>query len=348
VERFIIGTGRCGSTLLTNMLGQHPDLLVLSEFFVTMDRKNVFSPEPISGKEFAEFIDREHFVVPPIRRRFIESKENLGDVPESERVPALMVSTIPMNSDQPLELYAELQEAVSAFLTQPRKQHFADLTDWLMRKTGKTEWLERSGPSAEYVPELVQQYPNAKYVHLHRNGPDNALSMMRNPYFQLVVSFFYNPPTREDLLATEYGGQRITRTDTLSRRLSTDFLPPERFAEYWSYELTLTYKALAQLNKDQYIDVRFEDLIAEPEATLVRIADFFELPQRDGWVAEAASLITGLPDSGFDQLPEDVQNAIRRECATGELLLGRRTSPWIFSTLELIEELAWKRFGRPG
>jgi hypothetical protein len=35
--RFIIGTGRCGSTLLSRMLRLHPRVLELSELFVGLD-----------------------------------------------------------------------------------------------------------------------------------------------------------------------------------------------------------------------------------------------------------------------------------------------------------------------
>ena len=35
--RFILGTGRCGSTILSKMLDVHPDVCVLSEFLVAPD-----------------------------------------------------------------------------------------------------------------------------------------------------------------------------------------------------------------------------------------------------------------------------------------------------------------------
>ncbi len=345
MDRFVVGTGRCGSTLLTTMLAKHPDVLVLSEFFVTLDRKSVFSRVPISGREFAELIDREHFVVPPLRRRMIESSENLGDVPEAERVPALMVSTIPMNSDRPLELYAELLDAVRRFPTQSPPEHYTDLFAWLLDTTGKTLWIERSGPSAEYMPELVELYPRAKYVHLHRDGPEAAMSMAHNPYFQLVASFYYDPPTREELLGTEYGMDTITGTDTLSRRLRPDYLAPERFGAYWSYELTMLYKALAKLDADQVLDVRYEDLIARPREVLERVSAFHELPSRPDWIDEAAALISRSPSTHLSELEQDDLEALRRSCETGALLTGRKQTEWVIPTLEMLEELSYARFG---
>jgi hypothetical protein len=33
---FVVGTGRCGSTMLSAMLREHPDVLSMSEFFGTL------------------------------------------------------------------------------------------------------------------------------------------------------------------------------------------------------------------------------------------------------------------------------------------------------------------------
>jgi len=37
MDRFIVGTGRCGSTLLSRMLRCNPELLDLSEFYSGLD-----------------------------------------------------------------------------------------------------------------------------------------------------------------------------------------------------------------------------------------------------------------------------------------------------------------------
>lgn len=77
--------------------------------------------------------------------------------------------------------------------------------------------------------------------------------MMNHPYFQLAASFFFDPPTREDLLATEYGGQPISGDDTLTQRLSARYLPPQSSGEYWSYQQALILKGLSRLDRNQYL-----------------------------------------------------------------------------------------------
>jgi hypothetical protein len=51
MDRFIVGTGRCGSTLLSQMLAEHPAVLSLFELFNGIDAARRFAPEPISGEE---------------------------------------------------------------------------------------------------------------------------------------------------------------------------------------------------------------------------------------------------------------------------------------------------------
>lgn len=55
--RFIVGTGRCGSTILSTMLDQHPDIAVLSEFFVSLDYLKRYGERSVDGDELATILD---------------------------------------------------------------------------------------------------------------------------------------------------------------------------------------------------------------------------------------------------------------------------------------------------
>lgn len=53
---FLVGTGRCGSTTLSNMLREHPKVLSLSEFFLLLTdglrTQAPFSQEIMDGRRF--------------------------------------------------------------------------------------------------------------------------------------------------------------------------------------------------------------------------------------------------------------------------------------------------------
>ena len=52
MERFIVGSGRCGSTLLNNMLAKRPDVAMMSEFFGAVDRVSWQGNDLLSGRQF--------------------------------------------------------------------------------------------------------------------------------------------------------------------------------------------------------------------------------------------------------------------------------------------------------
>ena len=75
MDRFIVGTGRCGSTLLSRMLAESPEVASLFEFFNGLEMGRRFSDEPAGGEEFAWLISQKHpFVTMVLSRGY--------DVPE--------------------------------------------------------------------------------------------------------------------------------------------------------------------------------------------------------------------------------------------------------------------------
>lgn len=69
MDRFIVGTGRCGSTLLSQMMAQHDHTLSIFEFFTGLDITRRFAKEPIDGAAFAALISRENPIVTMVVRR---------------------------------------------------------------------------------------------------------------------------------------------------------------------------------------------------------------------------------------------------------------------------------------
>ena len=54
IPRFVVGTGRCGSTRLSKMLAEYPGLTLFDEVFAGINPETTFTAHPITGDAFVE------------------------------------------------------------------------------------------------------------------------------------------------------------------------------------------------------------------------------------------------------------------------------------------------------
>jgi putative sulfotransferase len=331
IDRFVVGTGRCGSTLLSRMLAEHPDLLSVFEFFNGLDMTRRFSAEPVDGAAFAELISQEHPFVTMVLSRGYEVEEITypfgpkARYQRDDRLPWLLVSTLPRLTDDPDALF---DEVVAFARTLPRRhlvEQYRALFDWLARRLGKRCWVERSGSSIDYVGSLHQLFPRARFLHLHRDGHETALSMREHAAYRLAISLLFKlsadaAPSIAELRRLEPGGA-ASAEDPISRMLASR-PPVEYFGRYWSQELEHGFAAVEHLDAGRYAEVRFEDLVSAPKGTLRAIADFFEL-EGGSWIDRAAALVRGVPPTRFDKLPPEEQERLAEACLRGMRLLRR-------------------------
>lgn len=332
MDRFVVGTGRCGSTLLSQMLGEHPAVLSVFEFFTGLDMTKRFSREAVDGPAFAELISQEHPFVTMVLRRGYDVDEIVYPFGPNARykrddgLPWILVSTLSRLSENPDPLFDETVAFASSLPKRQLVDHYRELFGWLGARIGRSCWIERSGSSIDYVGSLHELFPDARFLHIHRDGHETALSMREHAAYRLAISLMYQlmpagvTPSISDLRTLDPGGA----DDSISQMLASR-PPVEYFGRYWSQELQNGMPAAGELARDRYAEVRFEDLIARPNETLRTISDFFELPAGAGWLDRAAALIRGVPPYRFDKLSPDQQSRLAEACRPGMRLLGRAT-----------------------
>lgn len=333
MDRFIVGTGRCGSTLLSRMMAEHPSVLSVFEFFNGLDMSKRFSREPVDGQDFAHLISQEHPFVTMVLKRGYEVPEITYPFEPGARyrrddaLPWILVSTLPRLTDDPDALFDETVAFAASLPRQELSLHYRSLFEWLAQRLGRECWIERSGSSIDYIESLHALYPSARFLHLHRDGPETALSMREHHAYRLAISLLFQletdgEPSIAELRELDPQGSADAR-DRISRLLASQ-PPAEYFGRYWTQELVHGFRALPKLNADQYLDVRFEDLVRKPRETLQTIGDFFDPDAGgDGWIERAAGLIHGIPPTRFDKLPEDERERLSEACRVGMQLLGR-------------------------
>ncbi len=335
MDRFIVGTGRCGSTLLSRMLAENDALLSIFEFFTGLDWARRFAPEPVDGAAIAEIVSAEQAVVTAVLRRgyAVEEITYPFDDPEvsryrrDEALPWILVSMLPRLARDPDALYEEFIAQLHQQPLQPPKDHYRECFDWLTRRLGKSVWIERSGSSVDYLGGLHEQFPNARFLHLHRDGHEVALSMRGHHAYRLPISLLYDAVLDSGKRVSELGPIDVTaepsEDDPVTQILASR-PPPAAFGRYWTDQVLSGFRALAHLDADQYLDVRFEELVERPREVLRTIAEFFELPKGEGdWIARAAGIVKGRPPTRFEKLSPEDQQSLRDVCRPGQVLLGR-------------------------
>ena len=189
---FVVSTGRCGSTMLSNMLRMNPGILSLSELF------SLLMPDPLPAGELDAAAYWRLLSEPWV---FFRHLYRLGlRVPEflyvpgpgsrftpATGIPPILVTALPHLSDDPEGLYDEV-EAFAAGLTpaSAAAQH-RRLIGWLCDRLGARAWVERSGSSLLYISQLADLFGDAKFVHLYRDGRECAYSFSRHPAYRLAA-----------------------------------------------------------------------------------------------------------------------------------------------------------------
>jgi hypothetical protein len=243
-------------------------------------------------------------------------------------LPWILVSMLSRLSDQPDALYEATLEFARSLPRQHLPAQYRALFEWLTLREGARVWIERSGSSIDYVAPLKRFFPSARFVHIHRDGPEAALSIREHHAFRLAVTLS-TAHLRGDAVSlaeldTLEPGRAADGDDEISRQLR---VRPEaqHFGEFWSKQLERGMPMLADLAQEERLDVRFENLIGDSRRELRRICAFFEIDsERDVWLDRAEALVRGLPAARAPQLPRTERDALLAACAPGMRLLGRR------------------------
>src|SRR5215469_3809769 len=188
----VVTTGRSGSTMLSNMVRSHPELLSLSELFILLGVR-AFSDGPVSGPRFWEILSRPHRALHVLQRSGVTFPELLYVPGPGARftveagVPPLMLVPLPHLVDDPEALFDEIGAWAVELDARPLADQYRRLFDWLGRRLGRRVWIERSGASLPIADVLAQQFPEAGIVHLYRDGRECAMSMSRHDGFKLMA-----------------------------------------------------------------------------------------------------------------------------------------------------------------
>jgi len=319
-DRFAVGTGRCGSTLLTKMLDRHSDVIGLNEVFTGLDWGRRFVTEPVDGAEVADLLNTPNHVIDMVLGKGYDAEEVTYPFRDGDRyrrgdpMPWILTSTLGHLTDDPDALWDELRIELARRGEAPIGDHYRAFFGRLGDRGGKSAWVERSGSSVDYLTGLLGVFPDARVVHIHRDGREVAMSMRNHPFYRLAVQLTYGvmppgvDPNDEDGIVVGW--------------LEGD--PPiELYGTYWSDQLANGEAALAGLPSDRLLTISFEEMCAAPGEHLERLAAFYGLASDPGFAERAAAMVRGVPPARFGDLSPEQQRALTVSCDPGNETLAR-------------------------
>lgn len=207
---YIVGSGRSGTSLLRTMLDSHPDIAIPNET---------------------------HFVVSGGRRRSRYERAGGFDI---ERFLADFGPLICR------ELRWQTQDVRDA-LSRAEAGSFPDAVRGIFSRyaaqRGKPRYGNKSPVHALALPDIARLFPEARFIHIIRDGRDVALSYLDAPV-----------------------GPQTLETATLK----------------WRRFVRRARQGARFVGPGRYLEVRYEELTGDPAAVLTRVCDFIELHFDDG------------------------------------------------------------------
>jgi protein-tyrosine sulfotransferase len=136
---------------------------------------------------------------------------------------------------------------------------------------GKERWAEKTPQNVRYLDWILERFPRASVIHIIRDGRDVICSMRQHPDWRWVHG---------------------TWQKVLVER------PLEWYVERW---LADTAAGLAWRGDPRYTEVRYEDLVADPEVVIPALCEGIGIDAEPAWLE---AVTRREQDAGHDERPD--------------------------------------------
>lgn len=238
--QFVLGTGRCGSTLVHEVVAHHPAVAFISNF---EDRNTPYWPSRLNGV---------------IYRRLLKNQTEKGRLRFA-----------------PSEAYRLLEREVSPLLSNPiRDLTREDVTPWLAERltrlfTEVTRAQQRSRMLHKFtgwprIGFLDEVFPESSYVHVVRDG-----RAVVNSWLQMQWWRGHRGP------AGWHWGPMPARYQEEWERSGRSFVVLAGLA--WLILMDAYDRASSRLPSERYLQIRYEDLVRCPVEVFRVVCEFLGL-----------------------------------------------------------------------
>ena len=320
--------------MVSQVLNTHPDVLSLSEFFISLGMKSLIRKR-LSGKALWGICCRHS---PGLGAMLSGNRDRIlypFDTPQAKytarNIPSILCVALPHLTPDYGTLFEELQPIVRQRPRASLPEQYLFLFDWLCERLGRRVWVERSGGSLLFGRRLMGLFPNARVVHIHRDGRDTALSMSKHPAFKAGPALMRR---LQGMGVDPYGGDPIPNINPFTllrfrfvnmRKLMRQGAALEAYGDLWSRMIMSSREYLSSLPPGQFLALRYEDMLQYPREKLRELVAFID-PSLvdDAWLDSAARIPRPNP-SRFSSLDNEAQRRLAEACAPGLEALGYET-----------------------
>jgi hypothetical protein len=239
---FIIGRGRSGTTWLRATLNSHPEILCWGE-----------------GRFFERSFKREDF-----------ERLRLENIPPSSLYCAILESRS-LRSWINRSVWANGKEADTHLINLTRLAIDYFLAEQLSKTNKRIVGDKTPFVSAEIVGEISTIYPEAKVIHIIRDGRDVAVSLIHHMW-----NHAKNEGGIYDLEPEELEKRHAYRKGSLIPPAESLFTKERlvRIATDWSTEVGKATQDAPTLLRGNYTEVRYENLLERPIKEVRRLLKF--------------------------------------------------------------------------
>ncbi len=332
---FVLSSGQCGSTMVSNLLNRHPRVLSLSECFSYLGAVPFRFRHPTGNWMWKAYSRPRIHTRHMVRGRYEELLYPL-DAPHTrftqDNVPPILCAMLPHLTDRYEELFDALEPVVRGQPRQPIADHFRYLFEWLCQRFNCTVWVECSAGSLLFGSRLLHEFPEARVIHVYRDGRETAVSMSRHYLFRVIVTTVKVASSRGIDIMASFKRKAWERTSPWLEPVTSVCFNPDRlpydkvtladFGTCWSEMIEIGHWLFGHFPFDRLLNVKFEDMQADPDAQLRRLIRFIDPALEDeAWLREACSMPRQTP-SKFAQLAPNEQAALTEACRPGLKRLG--------------------------
>ena len=317
--------------MVSEVLNTHPDVLSLSEFFISLGMKSLVR-QRLSGKALWRICCRHS---PGLRAMLAGDRDRIlypFDTPKARYstrdIPSILCVALPHLTPDYEHLFEALQPVVRGRPRASLAEQYQFLFDWLCRRLGRRVWVERSGGSLLFGRRIMGLFPEARVIHIHRDGRDTALSMSRHPAFRAGPALMRR---LQRMRVDPYGGDPIPNINPLTllrfrfvnmRKMMRCGAALEAYGDLWSRMVLSSREYLSELPPDRFLALRYEDVLRNPREKLREMMTFIDPSLSDeAWLDSAAGIPRPNP-SRFVSLDAETRRRLTEACAPGLEALG--------------------------